>query len=530
MPSNFASSEFQLVLHNVAFLAGGVINIGVAFFVIYASRKHLNALATTFALMSFSVATFQISHVLGVMAPDANTSRLIFMFNISNFPIGMFMTHWFLEMAGRAKKRRNILIAIYASGIIMMIVYIIFPKTFLLESVPKLYFPFYYEPGSLHTVMRMWFNLVAIYYFYELVSAYRETKDPVQKNRYKYVFFSIIYGVILGSTAILLVYDVPFNPMLSSFFGLYTLPLAYAIVIYELLDFKVLAKKAMLYALAIVGAGVLIIVVNFTDDYLLKNGQYFPKWVIYMPIAIIIGASSVFVWRKARESDILKYEFINIITHKFRTPLTRIKWSLETAEEENNSRNKEVLSTIKTSALQLVELTNALITLNDTDNSRHIYKTTPVYLTEMIDNILETYKSDFERKPITILKKYNVPPGQDVFYADTRKIEFALQIIIENALFYTPAKGSITLSTEKKGRLLVLRVKDTGIGLSKTDMQYIFSKFYRSDNARRYHTEGTGIGLYMAKKIAHRNGGSLTIKSEGLNKGSTVEMVFPETR
>ncbi len=102
-----------------------------------------------------------------------------------------------------------------------------------------------------------------------------------------------------------------------------------------------------------------------------------------------------------------------------------------------------------------------------------------------------------------------------------------MQMVLENAITYSPTGGSISISAEAKRDTLIISVKDSGIGISKEDMARLFSKFFRSSNASRAHTEGLGIGLYLSHDILKRHGGALWAESEGAGKGSTFFFEIP---
>lgn len=318
--------NFPLLFHNILFLFGTLVSIGTAFFVMLATQRSRSITTFTFALSCLAVAIFQLSHLLGINAPDAETSRMILMFNLVDFFIGIFMTHWFLGFIGKIHSQRYALGAVYISGISLFTFFLFFPRTFLIESVPKLYFPFYYQPGPLYFVMVLWFMIVSIYHFYQLIQAYRtEPAGSVQKNRFKYVLLAMLYAYAFGTTAFLLVFDIPLNPALSALFGLYPLLIVYAILQYEVFDIHIFAKRAFVYASTILGIGLVITLTDFLSNYFITIQPAIPRGVVPAAASIVLASGALYVWRKAREADVAKYEFITVVTHKFRTPLTRIK-------------------------------------------------------------------------------------------------------------------------------------------------------------------------------------------------------------
>lgn len=518
--------DYHLLIHNALFIFGGILNIILPLVVIFIRRKNIDTMAATFALMSLSVAIFQISQVFGANAMDADASRRIFMFNLSVIPINAFMAHWFLSLIGKARERRAILITIYVTGGLLFLVHVLFPETYLLTSVPKLYLPYYYEPGNLQWITRLWFNVVGLYYFLELAYAYRHETDPIKRNRYLYVLIAILYAFIVGSTAILLVYDVPFDPMWSGFFGFFPLIIAYAVVRYQLLDIRLFIQKAFIYGMSL---SVLVSFISFSNTltyFLQTQIKGFPMWVVPLGSSIVGVVIGVFFWNKLRESELLKYEFITIIAHKFRTPLTQGKWMLEEMiAEEQDMDKKTMLRTLHESGNKLIDLTGALVELTDTEEGGSQYSFDTTNLCDFLEEPLKAAQPTFDAKQI--LFSHTCSADGVLVSIDKKRMQFVLQTLLENAASYTPQGGKVSVHTfVSKGKARVA-VEDSGIGISREDVSRISSKFYRTRGAKNVDTEGFGVGLYLAQSIAHRHGGKIDISSKGEGEGSTFTIVLP---
>ena len=389
----FPLSDIHLFLHNTLFLSGGLINIVLAGIVLFIKRKSINSLTVTFILMMLSVATFQITQVFGANALDADMSRRIFMFNLCVIPIQVFMTHWFLALIGKVNERRLALGAVYASGLILLCVSIVFPYAYLVESVPKMYLPFYYEPGSLQWLVRVWFHVVGAYYFIELLVAYHTEVDPIKKNRYLFVLFAVLYGFLVGETAVLLVYDIPFDPLWSSFFGLFTVFLVYAMLRYQLFDVRFIVRRSFMYALLVSIFIGFIIFADYSNNLIQNVIPGFPTWVAPFGSSVLAVAIGFFLWRKFRENDMLKYEFITVIAHKFRTPLTESNWAAEDMlSREKDADNVRDLKQIVASNNKLVSLTSALIDLADTDSTADSsYRFKKTSLEDVVSSMADSY-------------------------------------------------------------------------------------------------------------------------------------------
>ncbi len=521
----------SLLTHNTLYLIGILLNIGVILLVILISRKNLTSTVVTFILMSISVTVFQVSNLIGLNATSGIESKNTLMFSLSTIFIGIFLTHWFLALTGKVKKRLWPLIFIYATGLCLVAFFMINPNSYLLVSIPKLYFPFFYNPGALYVLDPIWFMLTGLYFFYESNASYKNETNPIEKNRLKYALISVIYGFIIGSTAYLPLFDIPFDPMWSALFGLYTIPLAYAIVRYELLDIRVFAKRAFVYLVTMICLGVVIGITNFIGNYILKVQPDFPSWIMPAILAILIGEGGIYLWSKARQEDRSKYEFVDLVTHKFRGPLTQIKWATDLISSESSAagavseNSKTAIETIQQATSKMTELTNALVAVDDTDSKKYTYAYKTFDLLAVVNNVVKEYSPRYMQKKIDI---GIYATGVDTTaYGDPEKMKFAVDILVNNALIYTPQGGRVSIRFWQRGTYLEMIINDTGIGIPDDAAPFMFTKFYRAENAQRATVDGTGIGLYLANEIVKRNGGTLSYFSQGPTKGATFVIHLP---
>ncbi len=524
MPSNV-----HLIIHNIGMGISGVLVLCLAVMVYFNNPSRRQNILLALAMLATGVFIF--SHIIGVSVLDPYLSRKILMFNMSTIFLVIFNAHCILCVLNIEKKRKPILIAMYAIGIILCLIYIIFPDTFLAPSVPKMYFPNYYVPGTLHWIMRLIFNgIIPLYFMTEIALAYRATKnslkDNIEKNRYLYFLEAFILGYGIGSIPILLVYNIQVDPAWGVFFVIfYAIPFVYAIMKYELLDIRIIAKQAFVYAIFCVIVGGFIILLDFSNQWLNALYPGFPFWLIPSLSSVVVVGVSIFVWRKLREGDLLKYEFITIVTHKFRTPLTYIKWATENLSKGDMTEDQKMQTHyIKSANEKLVELTDLLARASDAENKEYSFQFRKENLTNMIDDILSSSLLEFQAKNMTLVKRLD----NDVeAVIDPSQIKFVLQILIENALHYTPKNGKVTVSLHKDKRNITFSVSDNGIGVPPDRQSLIFSKFYRSDEARKADTEGMGIGLYLSREIISRHKGKIWMTSEGIGRGSIFTFSLP---
>ena len=367
----------ELILTNVfgIFCIFITFSLGI-FALVKAPKKGPNL---SFFFMSIVLDIYYVSHLLGINAPDAVTSRRIFMFNLINFFIIFSSNQFTYETFGtKTAFRRGVMIAMYAIGAGLLVFFTLNPDVFMQLSVPKLYLPFYYERGSLYWMMTIYFMIFAAYNIFDLAKIYR-TSTGIEKNRVKYIFAGITYGYALGTTALFLVYNIPFDPLYSLFFGLYTIPFAYAFLNYELLDIHVVAKRALIYSGAVVFVSLLIIVINTTSEYIAAAVPGLPFWLTPFLSACVATGIAGFILNKLQEVEKLKYTFITEVTHRFRQPLDAIQTSIDAISKSSDaSLCAEAVETIRKADSELFELTDLLIGVKKTEKDQSFTSSQPV--------------------------------------------------------------------------------------------------------------------------------------------------------
>ena len=255
-------------------------------------------------------------------------------------------------------------------------------------------------------------------------------------------------------------------------------------------------------------------------------------------LTILVATATVFViylvlawlWRKLRENESLKYEFITIIAHKFRTPLTHVKWSVENLlVGEQDAYKRQSLLDIGNSNDKLISMTNTLIELTDASKSAEAaYKLERFNLCELIKTTVDNSKTAFHEKNIFLSIDCAI---EEMFVkADRSRVEFVLQTLLENACAYTPPGLQVSVAAFGNRRKAAVSVTDAGIGIAPEDMPHIFTKFYRTKGAQNMDTEGFGVGLYLARSIVKRLKGKLSAASAGIGKGSTFSIVLPRVK
>jgi hypothetical protein len=314
--------------------------------------------------------------------------------------------------------------------------------------------------------------------------------------------------------------------ILTPLIGLYTIPVAYGVYKYDLLNINVAIKSTFLYSFLLVFIGGSIIAVNLLNNRLSLLYTNFPIWLLPLVSAFLVLFVGAVIWNQLRQADLLKYEFINNISHKFRTPLTHIRWLAEEFRDMDNREDRvKAVDQIQFASMRLFELTSAVIGASKNTNDLALYRFGEVNVRDLILDIDKAHRDEVDLKRLSV--QFNIDESVGVIYADKARLQFALQIIFENSLKYTPEGGSIDVAVTKNEGEIHISFKDSGIGIRVDDVPHVFSKFFRAVNARHIDTEGMGIGLFIAKDIIEKHKGRIWAESEGENKGATFSVVLP---
>jgi len=525
-------SSTLLFIHNIGYIVDAILLVVLIVFISLKTRSHAEGRLVAYVLVF--VLIFDVSHLIGVNVSDPDISRDILMANLGVPFISVFLAHFIFIMMGTVKKEKTALVVMYSVSFLITLFFIVFPDYFLLPSVSKLYFPEYYVAGSLDWAQRLWGNiLVPGYFFIKMILKYRAS-DVILKNRIRYMLVAMLGGYFFGAFAIPLVFSsyptvfgVVIDPVWSILFvPLFVGPFTYAVVKYELADIKVVAKQALGYFVLIELVGIFISLFILFTDFIRQSFPAMPGWMLPIFFSVIFVSIGILVWRRLSEIDLLKYEFITVVTHKFRTPLTRIKWAAEDITSFVPAAKSNNIDVILESERQLLALTDILVHMSAADLSRFDYNPAPIDVEGVFTNLSAQYLSRAQRKNISL--SFSAAQGMFIM-ADVEKSGFIFQILLDNALNYTPEGGSISVKAypDRDGKYGVIEVSDTGIGMSRETISKLFSRFYRGRNARHADTEGMGIGLFMVKSIVEKQDGKIYVKSDGEGKGSTFSIHFP---
>lgn len=230
---------------------------------------------------------------------------------------------------------------------------------------------------------------------------------------------------------------------------------------------------------------------------------------------------------KLKKLDETKDEFISMASHQLRTPLTSVKGYLSMVLEGDagplKPQQEELLKQSYLSSQRMVNLIADLLNLSRLNTGKFVIEAKPTDLRVIVDQEVAQLRESAKAKNISFA--WDIPQTFSLVELDEGKMHQVVMNFIDNAIYYTPEGGSIVVGLTETDSSVEFRVKDSGIGIPRDVQHKLFGKFYRADNARRMRPDGTGLGLYMAKKVVIAQGGSIIFESvEG--KGSTFGFRF----
>jgi len=231
---------------------------------------------------------------------------------------------------------------------------------------------------------------------------------------------------------------------------------------------------------------------------------------------------------KLQELNNAKDEFVSLASHQLRTPATVVKQYAVMLNQgyvgELSKEQKDMVDVVYKSNERQLEIIEDLLRVARVDDGKVYLEKSACDVVQQLEKALHKQDILFKlREQIVILHK---PSKQIIAFMDQKLMLMVLENLLDNAGKYSDLGGKITIKVEQDDSYTTVSIKDTGVGIRKSDRQKLFKKFSRIDNPLSVSVGGTGLGLYWAKKILDLHGGSIEVVST-LHKGSTFIVKIP---
>ncbi len=237
---------------------------------------------------------------------------------------------------------------------------------------------------------------------------------------------------------------------------------------------------------------------------------------------------------KLKALDETKDEFISMASHQLRTPLTSVKGYVSMVLEGDAGKisdmQKKLLDQAFLSSQRMVYLIADLLNVSRLRTGKFVIDSKPTQLAEVIESEIAQLTETAKSRGLELT--YSKPKDFPMLMLDDTKIRQVIMNFADNAIYYTQSganRGHIRIALEDKGTSVEFTVADDGIGVPKESQHHLFTKFYRAGNAQHARPDGTGLGLFMAKKVIVAQGGAIIFHSEE-GKGSTFGFSFPKAQ
>jgi len=415
-------------------------------------------------------------------------------------------------------------------------------------------YPYFYVLGLAYF---SWFILI-------LFKKYKNSaNDLMIKNRIKIVMLAVSVLVVWFILLIQLQNYFGDNTLLFIPFGMVMFIgiLAYAIVKYSLFHVKLIATQALVFALVVLIGSQLFFANSVTNQILILITLMISLGFGYMLVKSVkqeverkeelqlMADKLATANDQLRKLDNAKTEFISIASHQLRTPVTAIKGFasllLEGSYGEINDGARGALEKMYSSSERLVNLIEDLLNVSRIESGRMQFAFEKASVEKLIKELNDNFILIAKAKKFYLdLKLPEVPLPEIVM--DYTKIRELTSNFIDNALKYTE-KGGVTVKAELKddgvvidengfviegkksefGKMIRITVSDTGIGIPREEIPYLFKKFSRGKDVSRLHVGGTGLGLYVGKAIAEAHHGQVWVESDGAGLGSRFIIEIP---
>jgi signal transduction histidine kinase len=239
-----------------------------------------------------------------------------------------------------------------------------------------------------------------------------------------------------------------------------------------------------------------------------KHAQYIGEGLTFLLITLV---GAIFVYRSVRKQVKFSQQqqnFMMAVTHELKTPIAVTKLSLETLQKRKLEEDKQqrLIGQALQETNRLNTLTNNILLAAQIDSGNLNSEKEEINLSVLTDGCVQDFRQRFSNRTI----ESSIEPGQFI-YGDTLLMQIAMNNLIENALKYSPEDSTVHIDLTDEGERINLEISDEGVGISDEEKHRAFDKFYRVGNENTRKTKGTGLGLYLTKKIIEDHGAEINI-------------------
>lgn len=278
---------------------------------------------------------------------------------------------------------------------------------------------------------------------------------------------------------------------------------------------------------------------NKTGEYYLlsSNGVRIPIASTVSMVVFqnkIIGAVEIMRdITQSKQIDLAKSEFVSMVSHQLRTPITTISWYIEMLMQDFDSKysgsDKEYITEIKQATERMLDLINSLLDVSRIELGTLPITPTEINISKLAENIIKEFNYLVQEK--NIILNNNFSDQIQTIRADEKLLRMIMSNLLSNALKYTPNGGTVSFdilkqSSDESKEEILIKISDTGYGIPKDQQDRVFEKMFRADNIKQLDVSGSGLGLHIVKSMVDKFNGKIWFESE-VGKGSTFYVTIP---
>lgn len=526
-------SELEILLFTISLVT--------AFVSLVSIRGNKSALSYSFSLFtinvslwSFFIGIFNMSHIQTLLLNSAKA------FYISAAAIPIFFLSFSIYFSKREKLSRTVLLPSFIVFLSISVLIIFFDdfiiKTISINGISKT------VTLNLNTYL-----IYALYFIIEILISFvllfkkyfTVPKESVsEKKQIKILIIGTLFPLLFGMffNLILPIYTYKYifaGPIFALFL---VAAIGYAIRKYNFLHTKVLTVEVLVLTIWVfillrtlvavdsteqINSLILLILTIVAGFFLIKNVK---KEISQREHIEKLATDLSVANDRLKELDAQKTEFVSLASHQLRGPLTAIKgygsMLLEGDFGELSPMIKDAVEKMYKSTNDLVVIVGDYLDVSRIEQGRMQYDFSRFDLKELVSTVVTELRPNVENAHLTLDFDTSPAPNYTI-HADKGKIKQVISNIVDNAIKYTPKGGiHIWLSTKTKDKALI-SISDTGVGIHPDVIPKLFQKFTRAPNASETNILGTGLGLYVAKKMIEAHNGRVWAESAGQGKGST---------
>lgn len=250
---------------------------------------------------------------------------------------------------------------------------------------------------------------------------------------------------------------------------------------------------------------------------------------VVLLVVIVFFAYTLFVILKQKRLSEIQKDFINNMTHEFKTPIATIAVSTEVLKSPDIIKQPERLlnytTIIENENNRLKQHVERVLQMAKLDKETIELKKEPVNLHDVVQEVTSGMHAALQEKNIQL--ELSLDAGNPIFVADKLHITNVVYNLLDNAIKYSAENPNVWISVKQSKKTLVLEVRDNGIGVKEEDQKRIFEKFFRVSTGNVHNVKGFGLGLDYVKQIVEAHKGKITLKSH-LGEGCTFRIYFPQ--